>query len=42
MKMSIDAYQNIMHGPLVSFLELSNTIGGDVAKHAQLVKEAFE
>ncbi|XP_050084630.1 adenylyl cyclase-associated protein 2 [Anopheles aquasalis] len=41
MTMSIDAYQNIMHGPLVGFLELSNKIGSDVAKHAQFVKEAF-
>ncbi|ETN61672.1 adenylyl cyclase-associated protein [Anopheles darlingi] len=42
MTMSIDAYQDIMHGPLVSFLELSKKLGGVVADHAQFVKEAFD
>uniref|UniRef100_A0A2M4A5M3 Putative adenylate cyclase-associated protein cap/srv2p n=1 Tax=Anopheles triannulatus TaxID=58253 RepID=A0A2M4A5M3_9DIPT len=42
MVMTIDAYQDIMQGPLASFLQLSNKIGGEVATHAQFVKEAFD
>uniref|UniRef100_A0A2M4A5S5 Putative adenylate cyclase-associated protein cap/srv2p n=1 Tax=Anopheles triannulatus TaxID=58253 RepID=A0A2M4A5S5_9DIPT len=42
MAMTIDAYQDIMQGPLASFLQLSNKIGGEVATHAQFVKEAFD
>jgi adenylyl cyclase-associated protein len=40
--MSVNAYQDIMYGPLAKFLELSSKIGGDVATQANFVKLAFE
>jgi adenylyl cyclase-associated protein len=40
--MSVNAYQDIMYGPLAKFLELSTQIGGDVATQANFVKQAFE
>lgn len=39
--MSVNGYENIINGPLSQYLSLSAKIGGDVAKHAQLVKAAF-
>uniref|UniRef100_A0A0K8U322 Uncharacterized protein n=1 Tax=Bactrocera latifrons TaxID=174628 RepID=A0A0K8U322_BACLA len=41
-EMSVLGFQNIISGPLNQYLALSEKIGGDVAKHAQLVKLAFE
>ncbi|VVC93637.1 adenylyl cyclase-associated protein 2 [Leptidea sinapis] len=40
--MSVNGYQDILQGPLRSYLELSKQIGGDVATHANLVNEAFQ
>ncbi|CAF4794179.1 unnamed protein product [Pieris macdunnoughi] len=40
--MSINGYQDILQGPLRTYLELSQKIGGDVATHAKLVNEAFQ
>ncbi|XP_075236039.1 adenylyl cyclase-associated protein 1 isoform X2 [Lycorma delicatula] len=40
--MSVAAYNNIIQGPLSSYLSLSSQIGGDVALHAKLVREAFQ
>ncbi|XP_047503270.1 adenylyl cyclase-associated protein 1 isoform X1 [Pieris napi] len=40
--MSINGYQDILQGPLRTYLELSKKIGGDVATHAKLVNEAFQ
>ncbi|CAG0914059.1 unnamed protein product [Notodromas monacha] len=34
-------YDNIVQGSLARYLSLSNTIGGDVATHAQMVARAF-
>ncbi|XP_017466164.1 PREDICTED: adenylyl cyclase-associated protein 1 isoform X4 [Rhagoletis zephyria] len=39
--MSVIGFQDIISGPLNQYLALSAKIGGDVAKHAQLVKLAF-
>lgn len=39
--MSSQAYQDIVSGPLASYIALSGKIGGDVAAHAKLVSEAF-
>ncbi|XP_067625072.1 uncharacterized protein capt isoform X2 [Eurosta solidaginis] len=39
--MSVLGFQDIISGPLSQYLALSGKIGGDVAKHAQLVKLAF-
>lgn len=40
--MSVNAYTDIIQGPLATYLQLSAKIGGEVAKHAQLVSEAFQ
>ncbi|KPJ08725.1 Adenylyl cyclase-associated protein 2 [Papilio machaon] len=40
--MSVNGYQDLMQGPLRTYLELSQQIGGDVATHANLVNEAFQ
>lgn len=40
--MSVLGYQDIVDGSLNQYLSLSAKIGGDVAKHANLVKAAFE
>ncbi|KPI94948.1 Adenylyl cyclase-associated protein 1 [Papilio xuthus] len=40
--MSVIGYQDLMQGPLRTYLELSQQIGGDVATHANLVNEAFQ
>lgn len=42
LNMSVLGYQDIMAGPLSQYLALSAKIGGDVAKHAEFVKKAFE
>ncbi|XP_020714968.1 adenylyl cyclase-associated protein 1 isoform X2 [Ceratitis capitata] len=39
--MSVVGFQDIINGPLSQYLGLSEHIGGDVAKHAQFVKLAF-
>lgn len=41
-EMSVLGFQDIISGPLNQYLALSEKIGGDVAKHAHLVKLAFE
>lgn len=40
-EMSALGYQDIVNGPLARYLELSKKIGGDVAKHADIVGKAF-
>ncbi|XP_063616538.1 adenylyl cyclase-associated protein 1 isoform X2 [Cydia splendana] len=40
--MSISGFQDIIQGPLRTYLELSKKIGGDVATHADLVGNAFQ
>ena len=40
--MSVNAYEDIILGPLAQYLDLSNKIGDDVAKHAEFVKKAFD
>lgn len=40
--MSVNAYEDIISGPLAQFLELSSKIGNDVATHAESVKKAFD
>ncbi|XP_049879758.1 adenylyl cyclase-associated protein 1 isoform X2 [Pectinophora gossypiella] len=40
--MSVNGYQDIMQGPLRTYLQLSQQIGGDVASHANLVNNAFQ
>ncbi|XP_068626710.1 adenylyl cyclase-associated protein 2 isoform X1 [Battus philenor] len=40
--MSVNGYQDLLQGPLRTYLELSQQIGGDVATHANLVNEAFQ
>ncbi|CAG9581543.1 unnamed protein product [Danaus chrysippus] len=40
--MSINGYQELMQGPLQTYLQLSNQLGGDIATHANLVNEAFQ
>lgn len=42
LNMSVLGYQDIMAGPLAQYLTCSAKIGGDVLKHADLVKKAFE
>lgn len=42
LNMSVMGYQDIMAGPLSQYLALSAKIGGDVAKHAEFVKKAFD
>lgn len=39
--MSVNAYEDIILGPLAQFLELSAKIGDDVAKQVDFVKKAF-
>ncbi|KAL7031680.1 hypothetical protein ACKWTF_007098 [Chironomus riparius] len=40
--MSVNAYEDIILGSLAQYLDLSNKIGDDVAKHAEFVKKAFD
>ncbi|XP_058977181.1 adenylyl cyclase-associated protein 1 isoform X3 [Musca domestica] len=42
LSMSVLGYQDIINGPLSQYLALSAKIGGDVAKHADFVKKAFD
>lgn len=39
--MSVNGYEDIIIGPLAQYLSLSKTIGGDVAKHSEIVQKAF-
>lgn len=39
--MSVNAYEDIILGPLAQFLDLSSKIGDDVATQADFVKKAF-
>ncbi|XP_073957918.1 adenylyl cyclase-associated protein 1 isoform X2 [Choristoneura fumiferana] len=40
--MSVNGFQDLVQGPLRTYLELSRQIGGDVATHAELVGAAFQ
>ncbi|XP_063979487.1 adenylyl cyclase-associated protein 1 isoform X2 [Diachasmimorpha longicaudata] len=40
--MSINDYIDILNGPVAEYLQLSQTIGGDVAPHSKLVEKAFQ
>ncbi|XP_013107816.2 uncharacterized protein LOC106087344 isoform X1 [Stomoxys calcitrans] len=42
LSMSVLGYQDIVNGSLGQYLALSSKIGGDVAKHAEFVKKAFD
>ncbi|XP_051246210.1 adenylyl cyclase-associated protein 1 [Dicentrarchus labrax] len=37
----VEAYDVIVNGPLAEYLSLSQKIGGDVQKHAEMMKQAF-
>ncbi|GAA6083009.1 adenylyl cyclase-associated protein 2 isoform X1 [Tachysurus ichikawai] len=37
----MDAFDNLLRGPLSEYLKNSRTIGGDVAKHAEMVHSAL-
>ncbi|XP_035537805.1 adenylyl cyclase-associated protein 1 [Morone saxatilis] len=37
----VEAYDVIVNGPLAEYLSLSKKIGGDVQKHAEMMKQAF-
>ncbi|XP_029919702.1 adenylyl cyclase-associated protein 1 [Myripristis murdjan] len=37
----VEAYDDIISGPVAQYISLSQNIGGDVKKHADLMKEAF-
>lgn len=40
--MSVQGFEDLIQGPLSTFIKLSNQIGGDVATQASLVFNAFE
>lgn len=40
--MSVQGYEDIINGALAQYLSISKQIGGDVAKHADFVKDAFQ
>jgi len=40
--MSVQGFEDLIHGPLATFVQLSNQIGGDVATQAALVLSAFQ
>ncbi|XP_050992890.1 adenylyl cyclase-associated protein 1 [Labeo rohita] len=37
----VDAYDNLISGPVAQYAALSQKIGGDVQKHAEMMKQAF-
>ncbi|XP_072227309.1 adenylyl cyclase-associated protein 1 [Leuresthes tenuis] len=37
----VEAFDEIIHGPLAQYFSLSQKIGGDVLKHADMMKQAF-
>uniref|UniRef100_A0AAY4CJA1 Adenylyl cyclase-associated protein n=1 Tax=Denticeps clupeoides TaxID=299321 RepID=A0AAY4CJA1_9TELE len=37
----VDAYDSLISGPVAQYLALSQKIGGDVQKHADMMKQAF-
>lgn len=37
----VEAYDEIVRGPVAQYLSLSQQIGGDVQKHAEMMKQAF-
>uniref|UniRef100_A0A8C1SEJ0 Adenylyl cyclase-associated protein n=1 Tax=Cyprinus carpio TaxID=7962 RepID=A0A8C1SEJ0_CYPCA len=37
----VEAYDNLLSGPVAQYTALSQKIGGDVQKHAELMKQAF-
>lgn len=40
--MSVNAYNDILLGPLAQYVQLSESIGGDVAAHSKMVQQAFQ
>ncbi|XP_029163333.1 adenylyl cyclase-associated protein 1 [Nylanderia fulva] len=40
--MSIAGYEDLLNGPVKTYLDLSQKIGGDVAAHSKLVEKAFQ
>jgi len=40
--MSVQGFEDLISGPLTTFVQLSNQIGGDVATQAALVQSAFQ
>ncbi|XP_053303022.1 adenylyl cyclase-associated protein 1 [Pleuronectes platessa] len=37
----VDAFDEIINGPVAQYFSLSQKIGGDVLKHAEMIKQAF-
>jgi len=40
--MSIQGFEDLIKGPLATYVQLSNQIGGDVSTQATLVLSAFQ
>lgn len=40
--MSVQAFEDILHGTFAQYLAISEQIGGDVAEHARIVNQAFQ
>lgn len=40
--MSVQGFEDILRGPFAQYLVISQQIGGDVAKHSQIVDQAFK
>lgn len=40
--MSVQGFEDLIQGPLATFVQLSNKIGGDVSTQASLVLKAFQ
>lgn len=40
--MSVQGFEDLIQGPLTTFIQLSNKIGGDVSTQASLVLSAFQ
>lgn len=40
--MSVQGFEDLLQGPLATFIQLSNQIGGEVSTQASLVLNAFQ
>lgn len=40
--MSVQGFEDLIQGPLATFIQLSNQIGGEISTQASLVQSAFE
>lgn len=40
--MSVQGFEDLIQGPLTTFVQLSNKIGGEVSTQASLVLSAFQ